>query len=1110
MQMIATPSLTAFAAADDAAAISASDLKPVESVSSAPVEEAESVETPAAEEPKAEEPKVEEPKAEEVVVPELKAPPAEAEKADAVSYVDENGNTATVSDYNVVDESTTSMSGSEKDGWYVVNANVTVSKSIVVTGNVKLILCDGYTLTANYGIGVSTGNSLTVYVQSEGTGALTAKAYKKNSNTYAAIGGYGKSKGATRRAGTITINGGNIKATSSTSYNCAAIGGLQSDAADKITINGGIVSASVEGYSQSLYAAIGYGYGGDNSKAGEVFINGGQVTATGPSGKGVGIGAKDGITLSHSHYTDFINASGYNPAPTLSKDFMIKDTSTQATSSNAGGKTIVPRYKVVFYDTDGTTVQTTVYVAGGKKVTELPAYTPAEGFVFKGWKDKTTGEAFTTDEIIKGDREIVADCEKDAFTVTFYNWDETVISTVDVINGQRPQFPDMSECQPKEGYNFSEAWFDKATGEEFGEEEVITSDRELIAGLKAKSYRIDYDLGEGGTAENPVNYTIETETFTLNNPTWEGYKFIGWTGAGYDEPTMEITIAKGTTGDMKFTAHWETVKCTITFDIDSGCEIKVLAIDPETEGDDQSTQSGRYIEDGEKVDYGTVLEVLVTVKPGRWISDGSNYSGDIKVTEDTTICIVTAPYVYSLEVIHEHGAEPTFSCADPNNLHYGDEVTVTPGEAEEGYEFIGFYRTNGVKLYYDEANPDYTFTVTGDTTIEARYQKVGNTVTFISSGQIVKSETYETFTENDFPADPAAPTGYKFSGWSKTAEQINEALQTGSVTVEAQFEAVQESFTVSIYNGEAEEPETVECEQSKIITRIAAKVNGKNFAYWTLDDDIISYNTTVSYIATQDGVLRAVYSTEAVEAIGTATLKTAKYNVEARKLVINVYLALPNDNCKIVKAGLIAASAEGDFDPENQQLTDELSGTGVYKKSLASAVGKSVPVDYTWTKTNVAPGDKWYVCARLEYTDENNNPQVIYGDMFTFIAGNDYDSSEKGTATIRSISYNEDTKVATFKAYLTVPENAVIVKAGLVAASSTSEKFNSETDVLTSSNADYAKSLASAVGKSAPVDYTWNKTNVEVDWYARAWLVYDLEGTRHTVYGDLELLKVGK
>ena len=59
---------------------------------------------------------------------------------------------------------------------------------------------------------------------------------------------------------------------------------------------------------------------------------------------------------------------------------------------------------------------------------------------------------------------------------------------------------------------------------------------------------------------NPAFYTVETETFTLNNPEREGYIFLGWTGYNGQEPQtpqIVVTIEKGTTGDLTYTAHWK-------------------------------------------------------------------------------------------------------------------------------------------------------------------------------------------------------------------------------------------------------------------------------------------------------------------------------------------------------------------------------------------------------------------------------------------------------------------------------------------------------------------------------------------------------------------------
>ena len=63
---------------------------------------------------------------------------------------------------------------------------------------------------------------------------------------------------------------------------------------------------------------------------------------------------------------------------------------------------------------------------------------------------------------------------------------------------------------------------------------------------------------------NPTAYTVETETFTLNNPTRKGYTFAGWTGTNLDRVSKEVTIAKGTTGDITLTANWTIVTYGIT------------------------------------------------------------------------------------------------------------------------------------------------------------------------------------------------------------------------------------------------------------------------------------------------------------------------------------------------------------------------------------------------------------------------------------------------------------------------------------------------------------------------------------------------------------------
>lgn len=110
------------------------------------------------------------------------------------------------------------------------------------------------------------------------------------------------------------------------------------------------------------------------------------------------------------------------------------------------------------------------------------------------------------------------------------------------------------------------------------------------------TYTIEYDL-DGGTADNPTSYNVESAAITLNNPVKTGYTFLGWSGdylendasdsenhddseSGSDSDTSsdtatpvlskKVVIASGTTGDLLFKANWEINQYTLTIDPASG------------------------------------------------------------------------------------------------------------------------------------------------------------------------------------------------------------------------------------------------------------------------------------------------------------------------------------------------------------------------------------------------------------------------------------------------------------------------------------------------------------------------------------------------------------
>ena len=144
----------------------------------------------------------------------------------------------------------------------MVSEDVAFSNRIVVSGTVNLILADGKTLTASAGVNVPENSSLIIWGQSSGTGKLTAQPGVSNQ---AAIGGGNEGgEGVNNSAGTITIYGGKVTATS---WAGAGIGG------GGTYVEGGVFHGS---------------------SGGTVNIYGGTVTAQG--GMGAAIGGSSGCT----------------------------------------------------------------------------------------------------------------------------------------------------------------------------------------------------------------------------------------------------------------------------------------------------------------------------------------------------------------------------------------------------------------------------------------------------------------------------------------------------------------------------------------------------------------------------------------------------------------------------------------------------------------------------------------------------------------------------------------------------------------------------------------------------------------------------------------------
>ncbi len=182
------------------------------------------------------------------------------------------------------------------------------------------------------------------------------------------------------------------------------------------------------------------------------------------------------------------------------------------------------------------------------------------GYTFIGWfKDNVLYSSDTTILFDRIDEDITLEARFDIITKTItyisdINAENSNPTTYDIRDGLF-YIDDLYAV----GYTFN-GWF---TAEDGGGTEVsqigasALLDYRLYADWDIIVYTISYDLNGGSVSqENPSEYTIETETFTINNPTRPTFDFIGWKGTGIKDSTLSITIEKGSYGNLEFIAVW--------------------------------------------------------------------------------------------------------------------------------------------------------------------------------------------------------------------------------------------------------------------------------------------------------------------------------------------------------------------------------------------------------------------------------------------------------------------------------------------------------------------------------------------------------------------------
>jgi len=592
----------------------------------------------------------------------------------SVTFVGANGASRTET-CTVVEKSMTTLSDTgSSGGWYVVYNDVEFTSSVTVSGDVKLVLRDGKTMTvatdSGAAVNVIGDNVFTVYGQSGNTGRLAATT---STGIAAAIGG-----ASSKAGGTVTINGGTVVATGG-----VGIGGAYNSDGGMVTINGGVVTATA-----SSGAGIGGGAGTPPGAGGTVIINGGTVTANGGySGAGIGGGSKDTSVVSQGTLT-----VGANVVVKAGSSSYLTD--SDILPHGDGGAITLSGLCYFKIETVGPVplAQTTSVLAAyvGEAFSQALSATVSGGTSSYSF-EKTSGTlpdglefnvgVISGTPTAVGTANVVITVTDSGEPAQITNFTYTINVTQppksitykdgnDTIYGLSPtQYTPgtataLAETASKPGYSFIGWYDDEFAGNIVTEVPASATDDLTFWGRwNLLNYTITYHNVTGELT--PTNYTVLTPTVALPTPeVGENETFVGWyTTSTFTAGSLVTQIVQGSTGDKDFYA--KITSNTPDPDPDPSGD-GFIADDPEeskwswAETVECQTASGVYQRKCEPLDqYSSTLnnswyyvgedltlesltivgKVSLILGDGATLTVGSLYSPGIQLTQGNTLTI---------------------------------------------------------------------------------------------------------------------------------------------------------------------------------------------------------------------------------------------------------------------------------------------------------------------------------------------------------------------------------------------------------------------------------------------------------------------------------------
>ena len=460
------------------------------------------------------------------------------------------------------------------------------------------------------------------------------------------------------------------------------------------------------------------------------------------------------------------------------------------------------------------------------------------GYNFLGWSTSTSGEVLYQDMAsvsnlaYEGTITLYAKWSKAKFAISF---DTKGGSPIETITEDYETMILEPTLPTKNGYEF-DGWFDENDNAVLFPITVPSYDINLYVKWKTVTYHIVYSLNGGSLEEDNVeSYNIESASFTLNNPTKEGYSFAGWTGTGLQTAQLEVTVSSGSTGSRNYTANFVANNYTIKFNGNGHTNNGKMLLQRMTYDTEEKLSATKF----ERIGY--------TFQGWALSADGEVLYGDqtkvsnltAKADETVILYAVWKQNVYTI-AFNKNNIKATGSMSG-QTFTYEEEKALSLNEYSlTGYTFIGWaLDSDGEVVYTDgEVVKQLTTSPDGSINLNAIWQANDDTPYVVNHYQQNANDSEYTLVshlELEGTSDAIVkPEVNQYDGFTSPDEVEVVILPDGSLVVEYRYVRIR--YNIKFDSNGGTSVQTINSKYGANVTQPADPTKvGYTFVSWDVE-----------------------------------------------------------------------------------------------------------------------------------------------------------------------------------------------------------------------------------------------------------------------------------